>query len=354
MKLLFLTQTLDRRDAVLGFVSRWVEGLARHCEAVRVIALEVGDTSHLPRNVDWREVGREGRVKRYFRYRRFLKDALQREGFDTVLSHMVPRYALVSDGLARRAGAGRYLWYTHAGVDARLRKAVPRVQKVFTASEESLRIESPNKVVTGHGIDLEHFSEIISPPAEPPRLLSVGRLTPRKDPMTILHALHQLVGEGRDVHLDLVGGGLTGSDIGYREEVLAAIDSLDLSARVALHGSVPYLDIPEHYRRSTLVVNASLTGSLDKVSLEAMASRRPVISCNDSAPALFAELGEEAETLYFPPGNQAVLAACLRHWLDAGAQARLELGARLVEIVRRDHDVDVLMARLVALMGGEG
>ena len=38
----------DRRDAVLGFVSRWVRGLAANVEALRVIALEVGDTSDLP------------------------------------------------------------------------------------------------------------------------------------------------------------------------------------------------------------------------------------------------------------------------------------------------------------------
>ena len=32
MKLLFLTQVLDRSDAVLGFVSRWVRGLATHVD----------------------------------------------------------------------------------------------------------------------------------------------------------------------------------------------------------------------------------------------------------------------------------------------------------------------------------
>ena len=72
MKLLFLTQVLDSRDAVLGFVSRWVRGLAAHVEQVRVIALEVGDTSDLPENVDWRELGRHGRVGRFLRYKRFL------------------------------------------------------------------------------------------------------------------------------------------------------------------------------------------------------------------------------------------------------------------------------------------
>ena len=30
MRLLFLTQVLDRGDAVLGFVPRWIEGFAKH------------------------------------------------------------------------------------------------------------------------------------------------------------------------------------------------------------------------------------------------------------------------------------------------------------------------------------
>ncbi len=355
MKLLFLTQVLDSQDAVLGFVSRWVRGLAAEVESVRVVALEVGDTSDLPSNVDWRELGRRGRVGRFLRYRRFLKEAFTRDGYDTVLSHMVPRYSLVADKPARRAGARRFLWYTHAGVDARLRKAVPLVEKVFTASEESLRLPTPNKVVTGHGIDLEHFGQAASgAPIQPPRLLSVGRLTPRKDPLTILEATAKLVERGFDIGLDLVGAGLTGSDEGYKQQVMARIAELGLQQRVELCGSVPYVEIAQHYARATVVINASLTGSLDKVSLEAMASRRPVVSCNDTAPALFAELGEVGERLFFPPGDSEILAARLERLLQQSAEQRLELGDRLRAIVARDHEVDVLMARLVREMESSG
>ena len=69
MKLLFLTQVLDEGDAVLGFVPRWIQGLARNCERVRVIALEKGETSSLPPNVDVRVVGRSGTISRWFRSR---------------------------------------------------------------------------------------------------------------------------------------------------------------------------------------------------------------------------------------------------------------------------------------------
>ena len=142
MKLLFLTQVLDSQHGVLGFVVRWIAEFAKHVESVRVVALEVGDTSGLPANVDWVEIGRRGRVGRYFKYRGALSQALGHDGFDAVLAHMVPRYALVAAGPAKKHNARLYLWYTHKGVDARLRRAVPMVIKAFTASEESLRLDA--------------------------------------------------------------------------------------------------------------------------------------------------------------------------------------------------------------------
>ncbi len=353
MKLLFLTQVLDRGDAVLGFVTRWVEGLAKHCDEVRVVALEVGDQSGLPSNVSLREIGRRGRVRRWLRYRGVLKEALQQDGFDTVLAHMVPRYTLVSAGLARRAGARSFLWYTHKGVDARLRRAEKQVEKIFTASAESLRLETPKRVITGHGIDLEHFAPAGGSQASPGRLVSVGRLTPAKDPLTVLAAVSILVSRGYDLKLDWVGAGLTTTDQGFLRTVREQIATGGLEERVELHGAVPYEQVPALYQRASILVNASLTGSVDKVVLEAMASRRLVLSCNESFPPIFAELGAQAAALQFEAGNANDLAEKLESLLKLETVPRAELTTALHAIVARDHEVDHLMARLVAEMGGE-
>ena len=90
MKLLFLTQWIDPQDAILGFVPRWVQGMSEHVERLRVIALSAGDQSWLPANVDVRTIGRRGRIGRYLRYRRALRDAFA-EGFDCGRAHRVPR-----------------------------------------------------------------------------------------------------------------------------------------------------------------------------------------------------------------------------------------------------------------------
>lgn len=368
MKLLFLTQVLDRDDGVLGFCVRWIEEFAAHADAVRVVALEVGNTGGLPANVDWVEIGRKGRVGRYLKYRSTLRTAFA-EGFDVVLAHMVPRYALVAARPSARAGARLYLWYTHKGVDARLRRAVTLVQKTFTASDESLRVDTPTRVVTGHGIDTDHFD---LPPVDwskPAQVLSVGRLTPKKDPLTLIRALAEVRSGGtsggtsgsRDVRVDWVGGGLTTADVGFADEVRAAIAEAGVEDTFVLRGEVPYSAVQGYFESASVLVNASFTGSVDKVVLEAMAARRAVLSCNESFPPIFAELddadafGERAALgrsawLTFAKGDPADLAAKLDALLGQGPEVLAQLGEDLRTIVVRDHGVAQLCERLIREM----
>jgi glycosyltransferase involved in cell wall biosynthesis len=353
VRLVFLTQVVDAQDAILGFVPRWLTGLARHVERLRVVTLAAGDTRGLPANVDLRVIGRRGRLVRLLRYRAAMREAFRRDGFDAVLAHMVPRYALLAHAEAARAGAGEFLWYTHAGVDRRLVRATERAKKVFTASRESFRIDTPKRVVTGHGIDLDHFGARGAAPATPPRLVAVGRLTPAKDPLTVLRAVALLVGRGWDVHLDLVGGGLTELDIRFMRSIEATIGALGLEGRVHRTGAVPYPEVPRYYARASVLVSASRTGSVDKVVLEAMAARRPVVTSNEAFPPLLAELGEEdLRGACFAPGDAEGLAARVERLLALPEPERLALGERLRAIVARDHEVDALMARLVREMGG--
>ena len=233
-----------------------------------------------------------------------------------------------------------------------MRRAVARVDKVFTASPESLRLDPPNKVVTGHGIDLDYFRLAEEPPVEPARLVSVGRLTPAKDPLTIVEALARLRAEGRAVELHLVGAGLASGDDDYARAVDARVEALGLSDAVVRRGKVPYLEIAQVYREASLVVNSSHTGSVDKVVLEAMASGRPVLTCNDSFDHVFRGLGERASRLRFEPGDAEGLARRAAGLLDLPAEERRALGAELRGIVEADHEVEALMAGLVREMGG--
>jgi glycosyltransferase involved in cell wall biosynthesis len=207
-------------------------------------------------------------------------------------------------------------------------------------------------VVTGHGIDLDHFDSQGEQPDGLARVLSVGRLTPRKDPLSVIEAVRILAEEGREIRLDLVGGGRTVQDVAYGERVREAARDSGLGERIAFAGEVPYLEIPAWYARSTVVVNASLTGSLDKTALEAMAMRRPLLSCNEAAQAALAELGPRAAQLAFAAGDARGLARRIAAVADLPRADYARLGEDLRGIVRRGHEVEALAARLVREMGG--
>jgi glycosyltransferase involved in cell wall biosynthesis len=359
VKLLFLTQVLDREDGILGFVPRWVEGLARECERVRVVALAVGRDLGLPGNVDAVEIGREGRVRRFLRYHGALRNALD-EGFDTVLAHMVPRYALLAAPWARRKRAGLFLWYTHKAVDERLVRAERLVRKVFTASPESLRIETPKKVVTGHGIDVVHFAPApagsgAEASARADRrarieLLAAGRLTPAKDPRTVVDALALLVERGHDVRLTWAGGGLASGDDAFGEGVQQRVAELELAGRVRWLGHVPYPRMPELYRSADVLVNSSHTGSVDKVVLEAMACGVAPLSCNESFDAIFAGLPGDGAAHRFEPRSAESLAGGVLRLVGGGGAGPEALRRVVVE----HHEVDALMRRLVREMAPVG
>ena len=130
----------------------------------------------------------------------------------------------------------------------------------------------------------------------------------------------------------------------------ARLAQLELTDAVRLLGDVPYPDIPALYAECSLFVSGSRTGSVDKVVLEAMAAGRPPVTCNESFPPIFAELGADAADLCYEPGDVQALTAQLARLLDRTPAQRAELGARLRAIVERDHEVDALMGRLVGLM----
>jgi glycosyltransferase involved in cell wall biosynthesis len=153
-----------------------------------------------------------------------------------------------------------------------------------------------------------------------------------------------------DVHLDLAGGALAQGDGSMVRAVRERTAAGPLAGRVELLGEVPHPRIPELYRRASVLVSASLTGSVDKVVLEAMACRRPVVTCNESFPPILESLGERAGGLLFEKGNAEELASRVEALLALDEGARSALGDELRAIVAEGHEVDRLMGRLVAEM----
>ena len=374
MRVLLITQEIDENSALLGVTLTWIRHLAPKVDHVAVLALSVG-AANLPANVSLYSMGKERSANKLFLLRNFYRHLwglLRRREVDVVFVHMVPRYAILAAPLARLFGVPIVLWNAHGTVSRYLRIAHNLVAAVVTASPESFRINSPKRIVTGHGIDADYFTAAEQEPtatadgrrlqtcatdaakrgqnapasAGSKVLLTVGRLSRSKDYGTIIRALDLLRSRSPDldVCLRIIGTPFYADDRAYLTELEGLVREFALEAQVTFVGKVPNRLMVDEYRRCDVLINASHTGSIDKVVLEAMACEKPALTCNESfAPVLANHEG----MLMFAPSNPAELAARLSSVLALDDARRSELGRTLRQIVVDDHSVAGLTDRFV-------
>jgi glycosyltransferase involved in cell wall biosynthesis len=347
MHVVILTQVLDRQDAVLGFFHGWTEHFARHVERLTVMAQRVGRVE-LPAHVQVVPLGKDeggGRgtmMKRVTQHLVALRDA---DRPDAIWAHMVPKLVLCAAPVALPRGIPIYLWYTHASVDWSLRAAVPFVKKVFTASAESFRLplREEKLLITGHGIDCSHFGVGRGP--RPVDALVVGRIAPSKGQDEIIKALAHMQPIPRT---EIVGDILLEKDEVYRDRLLALVRmNPQLGVKLSMRGAVPWPDIPALMRRARVLVDASHTGSIDKVVLEAMASGTVPLTCNEAFAPLFGELSDR---LMYGRSQAGELAHKLTKLLSLSPEEHAALGEQVRGLVLAHHDLAALVPRLVAEM----
>src|SRR6059058_4981032 len=130
-----------------------------------------------------------------------------------------------------------------------------------------------------NGIDLERFpAPALVTMNHVPRIISVGRLVEFKGFEHLIDACAELARRGFDFACDIIGDGP------LRETLRSKIESLNLSSRVNLLGSLSQGAVLEKLQTADLFALASVTdaeGASDvfpTVIVEAMASARPVVS----------------------------------------------------------------------------
>lgn len=325
MRLLIVTQVVDRNDSVLGFFVRWIEEFAKHVERLEVICLREGSHA-FPANVRVYSLGKIEGIERKavgssilnrMQYSsRFLSLIWKlRRDYDAVFVHMNPEYVVLG-GLFWRLWKKRVaLWYTHKSVDTKLRFATFFANSIFTASEESFRLATKKVRVVGHGIDTDFFS----PDPTIPRgmaLLSVGRLMPSKRHDLAIRAAALA---GRE--LRIAGEGSERKNL----EMLAH----SLGARVHFLGGLTQEQLRDEYRKAAFFVHASETGSLDKVVLEALATDVSVVTTAD----VFKKF-----PVHTVSATPEAITEALTHTRESHDR---------VEIIRRDHSLAHLIPFIV-------
>jgi glycosyltransferase involved in cell wall biosynthesis len=200
----------------------------------------------------------------------------------------------------------------------------------------------PSRVqVLGNGVDHVRFSPVDLGPADPPYILSVGRLEHRKGFEDLIDCARLVCMRNNRVQFRIAGTGpLEGK---LREEIQAA----GLQGRVLLLGHVA--DRPRMirlYQRATIFVHAAHREGLPTVVLEAMACARPVVATAVSG-ALDVIVAEE-NGLLVPPHEPSQMARAIDRLLDA-PYLRAGLGRAARSTIESRFSWDVVSQKYIGV-----
>lgn len=165
------------------------------------------------------------------------------------------------------------------------------------------------------GLPLETLAVRDTPAAarlRAPEIGFVGRIEPRKEQLTLVHAFARVVRHWPGARLTLVG---PVADEDYARAIRAAIDRHGLADAVTLTGAVP--DALRYMRRWDLFVSLSNDEGQGLAVLEAMALGVPVVARRVAGIADF--LGDRTTGYAVTRGSAAAAAAVIR---EALAQPR--------------------------------
>ncbi|HXV31345.1 MAG TPA: glycosyltransferase, partial [Sinorhizobium sp.] len=222
---------------------------------------------------------------------------------------------------------------------------------------KSLAAEKSRVHLSYHGLDLDRFPAFEgehshrdgSDPADPVRIVSVGRAVAKKGFDILLKALSLLPA---DLHwrFEHIGAGELTKDL------RAMADKFGLAERVRWNGALDQKDVLARYRDSDIFALACRIAAdgdrdgLPNVLVEASSQR---LACVSTAVSGVPELLADGENgLVVPPEDPRALAVALEQLIRDPALRR-RLGAAAAERVRRDFDHHSSVSQLIGLFKNE-
>lgn len=276
MKLLIITQKVDKNDPTLGFFHKWIEELARRFESVVVICLGVGKYN-LAKNVKVFSLGKEKGASRLKYLSRFYKYIWkERNNYDLVLVHMNEEYVLLGWKFWKLFGKKIFLWRNHAKGSILTRMAVLFSNKVFYTSPSSFTARFKKSIIMPVGIDTNFFKPDPSIVKKPYSILFLGRISPVKRVEVFVEALKNL----KIDFFATIAGAPTIKDLEYEKMIRNKVSSYGLKDRVSFFGAVNQEGALRLYREHELYVNLTPPGSMDKTIFEALSVGLKVLSTN--------------------------------------------------------------------------
>ncbi len=194
---------------------------------------------------------------------------------------------------------------------------------------KALGIDPAKVSIAPCGVDLDLFpgTGAAEPRTRTHRILSVGRLVPRKGVDLVIEALPLLAEAGfADVELMVVGGSgdaLTLEDDPEARRLTSLARQIGVEHQLSMRGQVPRNAMPGIFRSADAVVCTPWYEPFGIVPLEAMACGVPVVAA--AVGGLRETVVDQQTGLHVPPRDPAAIAAALARLL-ADPEMRSDMG----------------------------
>ena len=340
MKLLIITQKIDKEDPILGFFHNWVLALAKKFEKVSVICLEKGSFD-LPSNVRVYSLGKEaGRSKiKYVKNFINLILGLHKE-YDSVLVHMNQEYILLGGFIWKILRKKVYFWRNHEQGNLLTTIAVALSNKVFCTSKFSYTAKYKKTILMPVGIDTDKFSiSNFQFSNKKNKILFLSRMSPIKKPDLLIDALDLLNKKNIDFSCDFYGDALP-KDENYYNALKNKVKEFGLESKVNFCKSVPNYQSPKIYNEHNIFINLTPSGSFDKTILEAIACGCLLVIANQSL------IGEIDSRMIVENANLNDIAEKIIFGLNMNNEERAIASEKLQKYVLENHSLNALIDKL--------
>lgn len=343
-KILIITQTVDRRDHILGFFHEWILGFSKKLDQVTVICLKKGEYD-LPDNVKVLSLGKEDGSSRFKYSERLIRYSInERKNYDAVFVHMNQEYVIIAGLLWRVLGKRILFWRNHPQGNIGTRTAVFLSDKVYCTSPTSFTKRFSKTVLMPVGINVtEKKGSIVQKRL---RILSLGRISPVKNVETVLSAFGKILSVVPTAKLSIVGDPMSRKiDLDYYENIRGLAGGLPVGS-VSFYPGVDSSNTTSIYNSHEVFVNTTTPGSFDKTILESMAVGTPSFVCQDIwKETKYAHL---AEHFYFPYKDSEALSRKIIAFfsLKKGDKERFINECR--EFVMAYHSLGSLVDRVIS------
>lgn len=341
MRLLVITQKVDKEDPVLGFFHNWIRKLSERFEEISVICLEKGSYD-LPKNVKVFSLGKES-VRSRMRYvNNFFNLILGlHRKYDSVFVHMNQEYILLGGFLWKILRKKVYFWRNHQYGNLLTRIAAGLSHKIFCTSKFAFVARYKKTVLMPVGVDTDMFKPDIGgsrPKEKKNKILFLGRISPIKKPDLLIEALNILKNKKIDFTCDIYGDPLL-KDENYYDSLKDKVKKFGLENRVSFFKGVPNYETPKIYNDYEIFINLTPSGSFDKTILEAAACGCIPVVTNKS---LSGEIDERMITNEIPNN----VAESINFWLNVDGEEKEKTCNILQKYVLTKHSLEVLINKL--------